>query len=78
MPKAAAESPYGLMAALREGGLISQTVFGILVIFLFFSLYILFTQLFEQQKIINQAKRVRGGFGRYRAADPAQVSHSRS
>ena len=26
---------------------------------LFFSLYILFTKLFEQQKIINQAKRVR-------------------
>lgn len=59
---AAGENPYGLIPALREGGLISQTVFGILVIFLFFSLYILFTKLFEQQKIINQAKRVRAGF----------------
>ena len=52
------ENPYGLIPALREGGLISQTVFGILVLMLFFSLYILFTKLFEQQKILNQAKRV--------------------
>jgi biopolymer transport protein ExbB len=56
------ESPYGLEAALREGGLISQSVFGILVLMLFVSLYILFTKIFEQQKIINQAKRVRSQF----------------
>lgn len=37
-------------------------MFGILVLMLFFSLYILFTKLFEQQKILNQAKRVRAGF----------------
>ncbi|MBO9623545.1 MAG: MotA/TolQ/ExbB proton channel family protein [Sphingomonas sp.] len=55
-------NPYGLLPALREGGLISQTVFGILVLMLFVSLYILFTKLFEQQKIINQAKRVRASF----------------
>jgi len=60
-PKAA-ENPYGLLPALREGGLISQTVFGILVIFLFFSLYILFTKWFEQQKVLNQYKRVRATF----------------
>ncbi|MDT8757515.1 MotA/TolQ/ExbB proton channel family protein [Sphingomonas psychrotolerans] len=57
-----AENPYGLMQALKEGGLISQTVFAILVLMLFVSLYILFTKLFEQQKIINQAKRVRASF----------------
>jgi len=56
------ENPYGLIPALREGGLISQTVFGILVLMLFFSLYILFTKLFEQQKILGQAKRVRATF----------------
>jgi len=56
------DNPYGLLPALREGGLISQTVFGILVLMLFVSLYILFTKLFEQQKIMNQAKRVRAGF----------------
>ena len=56
------DNPYGLVPALREGGLISQTVFGILVLMLFVSLYILFTKLFEQQKVSNQHKRVSSGF----------------
>ena len=55
-------NPYGLGPALREGGLISQTVFGILVLMSVVSFYILFSKLFEQQKIMNQAKRVRQGF----------------
>lgn len=58
----AGENPYGLGAALKEGGIIAQSTFAILVIMLFFSLYIMFTKLFEQQKIINQGKRVREGF----------------
>jgi biopolymer transport protein ExbB len=62
-PKAA-ENPYGLVQALEEGGLISQTVFGILCVFSFFSFYIMFTKLIEQQKIINQAKKVRASFWR--------------
>jgi biopolymer transport protein ExbB len=57
-----ANNPYGLGSALKEGGLISQTVFTILVIFSITSFYILFSKLFEQQKIMNQAKRVRQGF----------------
>ena len=56
------ENPYGLQAALREGGLIAQSTFGIMVLMLFFSLYILFTKLFEQQKILSQGKRVRETF----------------
>lgn len=56
------ENPYGLMAALEQGGIIAQSVFGILVLFSIVSFYIMFTKLFEQQKIINQAKRVRAGF----------------
>ena len=56
------DNPYGLIPALREGGLISQTVFGILVLMSGISFYILFSKLFEQQKIINQAKRVRSNF----------------
>jgi biopolymer transport protein ExbB len=56
------ENPYGLEAALREGGIIAQSVFAILVLMLFVSLYILFTKLFEQQKIINQGKRMRATF----------------
>src|SRR3546814_10087905 len=58
----AGANPYGLIPALREGGLISQVTFGILVIMSIVSFYILFTKLFEQQKIMNQAKRVRQSF----------------
>ncbi|WP_171744432.1 MotA/TolQ/ExbB proton channel family protein [Sphingomonas sp. AP4-R1] len=50
------------MAALEQGGLIAQTVFGILVIMSAASWYIMFTKLLEQQKILNQAKRVRTSF----------------
>jgi biopolymer transport protein ExbB len=56
------DNPYGLIPALREGGLISQTVFGILVLMSVVSFYILFSKLFEQQKIMGQAKRVRANF----------------
>jgi len=59
---AKAASPYSLQSALREGGLISQTVFTILVIMSITSFYILFSKLFEQQKVMNQAKRMRQGF----------------
>ncbi|VVT12857.1 Outer membrane transport energization protein ExbB [Sphingomonas sp. EC-HK361] len=56
------ENPYGLIAALEQGGIIAQSVFGILVLMSIVSFYIMFTKLFEQQKIINQSKRVRAGF----------------
>ena len=59
---APAGNPYGLGPALREGGLISQTVFTILVLMSVVSFYILFSKLFEQQKIRSQAKRVRESF----------------
>ena len=59
---AAEENPYGLQAALEQGGIIAQTVFGILVLMSIVSFYIMFTKLFEQQKIMNQAKRVRSAF----------------
>jgi len=55
-------NPYGLVAALQQGGLIAQVTFGILVIMSAASWYILFVKLFEQQKIINQAKRARTTF----------------
>src|SRR5205085_1815061 len=63
-PKAggAAENPYGLWAALQQGGTIAWTVFLILVAFSIVSFYIMFTKLFEQQKVMNQAKRVRASF----------------
>ena len=53
---------FGLIPALKQGGAISITVFSILVLFLVVSLYIMFTKLFEQQKIMTQSKRVRQTF----------------
>jgi biopolymer transport protein ExbB len=53
---------YGLGQMLQQGGIISWAVFIILVGMLVVSLYILFTKLFEQQKVRNEAKRVRAGF----------------
>ncbi len=55
-------SQYGFWPALKAGGVISFSVAGILVLFLVVSLYILFTKLFEQQKIRTQGKRVRQSF----------------
>ncbi|MFS0737639.1 MotA/TolQ/ExbB proton channel family protein [Sphingomonas sp. 1P06PA] len=59
---AGGENPYGLMAALEQGGTIAWATFIILVIMSAASWYIMFTKLFEQQKILNQAKRVRTSF----------------
>ena len=56
---AAAQNPYGLMEALEQGGVIAWSVFLILVGMSIFSFFILFTKLIEQQKVINQAKRMR-------------------
>jgi biopolymer transport protein ExbB len=58
----AGDNPYGLLQALQEGGLISWTVFIILVAMSVFSFYILFTKLLQQQKIMSQANKVRASF----------------
>ena len=56
------ENPYGLWAALEQGGTIAWATFIILVIMSAASWYILFVKLFEQQKIINQGRRARTVF----------------
>ncbi|MBA3898301.1 MAG: MotA/TolQ/ExbB proton channel family protein [Sphingomonadaceae bacterium] len=61
-PAAGNSNPYGLFAALHQGGALAWSVFLILVFMSVFSFYIMFTKLFEQQKIINQGKRVRATF----------------
>ena len=58
----ASAQDFGLMNALHEGGIISWSVFIILVGMSIFSFYILFTKLLQQQKIINQGKKVRSSF----------------
>jgi len=55
-------NPYGLMAALHQGGVIAWTVFIILVIMSLATWYVMFTKVFEQQKILNQYKRLRSSF----------------
>jgi biopolymer transport protein ExbB len=50
------------MAALEQGGAMAWGVFIILVIMSAASWYIMFTKVIEQQKIMNQAKRVRATF----------------
>ena len=58
----AGSNPYGLLAALEQGGTIAWTIFIVLVIMSAASWYIMLTKLFEQQKIMNQAKRARTTF----------------
>ena len=58
------ENPYGLMEALEQGGTIAWTVFIILVAMSVGTFYILFTKLIEQQKVLNQGKKVRATFWR--------------
>ena len=61
-PAAAGSNPYGLMAALEQGGTIAWTVFIILVVMSAASWYIMFTKLLEQQKILNQGRKARATF----------------
>ena len=58
----AGENPYGLWAALEQGGIIAWAVFLILVGMSVGTFYILFTKLMQQQKIINQGRKVRASF----------------
>lgn len=55
-------NPYGIIPALQQGGLLAQTIFGILVIMSAASWYVLFVKLFEQQKIISEGRRARTAF----------------
>ena len=57
-----AADQFGFVNALAQGGALTIVTASILGIMLFGSLYILFTKLFEQQKIINQGRRVRTTF----------------
>jgi len=59
---APAAKNFGIQNALQEGGLISYSVFIILVIMSLGTFYILFTKLMQQQKIISQGRKVRSSF----------------
>ncbi|MFN3818629.1 MotA/TolQ/ExbB proton channel family protein [Blastomonas sp.] len=64
---AGAEAPknaFGFMEALEQGGIIAYATVGILGIMSFGSFFILFTKLFEQQKVLSQGAKVRETFWR--------------
>lgn len=58
------ESKYGFMAALKEGGPVTWATFAILMIMFVGSLYILFTKLFEQNKVMKQGRDMAASFWR--------------
>ncbi len=58
------ENPYGMIPALCEGGIVGQLTFIVLLIMFVGTLYILFTKLFEQNKVISQGKQVDANFWR--------------
>ncbi len=60
--KAGPSNPYGLEALWQEGDLVAKTTLAILVIMSMASWYVIFTKLFEQAKIMKQAKAVEADF----------------
>lgn len=61
---AAPQTKFGFMEAMEQGGVIAWSIFAVLVIMSVGSFYILFTKLFEQNRIMNQYKGVRTSFWR--------------
>ncbi len=55
METVAVENPYGLMAALEQGGIIAQSVFAILVIMSLGSWFIIITKFIDQRKVMTEA-----------------------
>ena len=58
------ESPYGFWAALEEGGPVTWATFSIMLIMFVGTLYILFTKLFEQNKVMKQYREMAAAFWR--------------
>ncbi|MEQ8827476.1 MAG: MotA/TolQ/ExbB proton channel family protein, partial [Parvibaculum sp.] len=64
---AATEAPkneFGFMEAMEQGGPVAWAILTVMVIMSVGSFYILFTKLFEQNKIMKQYKAVKGQFWR--------------
>lgn len=64
---AATEAPkneFGFMKAMEEGGPVAWSILAVMVIMSVGSFYILFTKLFEQNKVMKQYKQVQTQFWR--------------
>jgi len=62
METVAVENPYGLMAALEQGGIIAQSVFGILVIMSLGSWFIIITKFIDQRKVMTESAELEKKF----------------
>jgi biopolymer transport protein ExbB len=62
METVAVENPYGLMAALQQGGIIAQSVFGILVFMSLVSWFIIITKYIDQRKVLTEAAELEKKF----------------
>ena len=62
--EAAPESKFGFVEAMREGGPVAWSILTVMVIMSVGSFYIMFTKLFEQNKIMKQYKTVETAFWR--------------
>jgi biopolymer transport protein ExbB len=63
-------NPYGMIPALCDGGIVGQLTFIVLMIMFIGTLYILFTKLIEQGKVMKQGREVDANF--WRAATLAE------
>ncbi len=61
---AAPESKFGFIQAMKEGGPVAWSILTVMVIMSVGSFYILFTKLFEQNKVMKQYKTVQTQFWR--------------
>lgn len=62
--EAAPENKFGFVEAMKEGGPVAWTILAVMIIMSVGSFYILFTKLFEQNKIMKQYKAVQTSFWR--------------
>jgi biopolymer transport protein ExbB len=62
--EAAPESQFGFVQAMKEGGPVAWSILAIMVIMSVGSFYIMFTKLFEQNKVMKQYSTVQNQFWR--------------
>ena len=62
MESVATNNPYGLMQALEQGGIITQAIFGVLVIMSLGSWFIILTKWWDQRKVLADASQLEKKF----------------
>ena len=62
--EAAPESKFGFVEAMKEGGPVAWSILTVMIIMSVGTFYIMFTKLFEQNKVLKQYKTVQSSFWR--------------